>query len=156
MTHYYVHAWHPTLAYQIMLVLSCPWVEGEGEHVYICMSALEEKSRMYTCVDDTPQSLSLLSLAKPLANRWVVTKWQNHNGIKSSSGNNVCAGADSFHLFSLKWKWDGSSIFLPKWYAYTRGTRNVKAFNIQYPFRWLCMYWYVQYVFQYIYLGRDY
>lgn len=131
MTHYYVHAWHPALAYQIMLALSCPWVEGEGGAcVYLHVSVEGEKQNVHMCRRHA--SVTLLSLAKPLANCRVVTKWQNHNGIKSSSGNNVCAGADSFHLFSLKWKWDGSSIFLPKWHACTRGSRNVKhsMFNI--------------------------
>lgn len=87
------------------LPLSCK----QGGHVYVCMLEWEEEA----------EYAHILTLAKTLANYGVVTKWQNHNknGIKSSSGNNVYAGTDSFHLFSLKWKWESSSIFLPKWYV---------------------------------------
>lgn len=45
---------------------------------------------------------SLFNASKAISKLLSCYKMQNHNGIKSSSGNNVCAGADSFHLFSLK------------------------------------------------------
>lgn len=68
--------------------------------MYVCVSELEEGGQnTHTCRLHASIIL-FLTLAKSLANCQVVTKWQN--GIISSSGNNVCAGTDSFHLFSLK------------------------------------------------------
>lgn len=54
--------------------------------------------------------------AKTLAKRWVVAKRQNHHGIKSDKKKETMSApfAGYFHLFSLKWKWDGSSVSLSK------------------------------------------
>lgn len=125
--------WHPALAYQIKLTPSCPWVQGKGRHVGIFMQGRGRDP----CMDGTPQS-SLFphkDISKPLGCcKTAKPSWHQIRRRKTMSA----PFAGYFHLFSLKWKWDGSSVSLSKRCACIQGTHSVKTSNVFHPLKWLC------------------
>lgn len=120
--------WYPALAYQIKLTPSCPWVQGQGRrHAREEEGTLARPARLDHLLPhkDISKPMACCKTAKPSLHQARRRKTMSAQFVTP------------FHLLSLTWKWEGSSVSLLKRRACILGRQSVKTPNIWYQFEWL-------------------